>query len=140
MLGLRIAVAPVVGRPVRRYLLPAVLPLFRDRILEGMLHPNPVPPWLRRFPLEHAVRGPSVRTMAAELRCFNDGMIKVFAGKRVVVPTTAIFGEADRTAPRSWHEPWLKRHVEVLRVIRLPGVGHAVHHADPRSAIRSVQE
>jgi pimeloyl-ACP methyl ester carboxylesterase len=140
MLGLRIAVAPVVGRPVRRYLLPALLPLFRRNILEGMLHPNPVPPWLKRFPVEHAARGPSLRTMAAELRRFNRGMLKRSRSLRIEVPTTAIFGSADRTAPPGWHEPWLRRHVASLEAIRLEGVGHAVHHADPAAALRAVLE
>jgi pimeloyl-ACP methyl ester carboxylesterase len=138
MLGLRVAVAPLVGRPVRRYLLPALLPLFRRRILEGMLDPHPVPSWLKHFPLEHAVRGPSIRTMAAELRRFNEGMTRSAAALLVAVPTTAIFGEADTTAPADWHEPWLRRHVRDLRVLRLPGVGHAVHHAEPATALRAI--
>lgn len=138
MLGLRIAVAPVIGRPVRRHLLPALLPLFRRSILEGMLHPNPVPPWLKRFPVEHAARGQSLRTMAAELRRFNRGMLKGAANLRIEVPTTALFGMVDKTAPPAWHEPWLRRHVARLEVIRLPGVGHAVHHADPAVVLRAI--
>jgi pimeloyl-ACP methyl ester carboxylesterase len=139
MLGLRLAVAPVIGKPVRRYVVPALLPLFRRRILEGMLDPNPVPPWLSRFPIEHAARPRSIRTMAAELRRFNEGMCRAERRLNVSVPTTVLFGEADETAPPSWHGPWLARHVKALRVVRLAGVGHAVHHAAPRAALKAIR-
>lgn len=139
MLGLRLASAPVLGRPLRRHLLPALLPLFRARILEGMLDPSPVPSWLRRFPVEHAARGPSIRTMAAELRRFNAGMAAAAPLLRVRVPTVAIFGDSDDTAPRHWHEPWLRRHVDRLKTVVLPHVGHAVHHADPAAALRAMR-
>ena len=139
MLGLRLAVAPVIGKPVRRVLLPALLPLFRERILEGMMDPVPVPPWLRRFPVEYAARGPSIRTMAAELRRFNDGMSRMAPRLRVTVPTTAVFGALDETAPPAWHEPWLRRHTRSLRVIILPDVGHAVHHSRPVVALEAIR-
>lgn len=138
MIGLRTAVAPVVGRPLRRYLLPAVLPLFRRSILEGLLAPNPVPPWLERFPVEHAAHGPAIRTMAAELRRFNGGMSRLGGTGRLAVPTIALFGTADQTARPAWHAPWLRRRIARLEVIRLPGVGHAVHHAEPAAALAAI--
>lgn len=138
MIGLRIAVAPVIGRPVRRLLLPNLLPLFRAHILENMLDPAPVPPWLKRFPLEHAARGPALRTMAAELRRFNEGMERLAPRLHVNIPVTALFGATDETAPAHWHEPWLRRHVGKLVAIHLPKVGHAVHHAAPAAALTAI--
>jgi pimeloyl-ACP methyl ester carboxylesterase len=47
------------------------------------------------------------------------------------VPTTVVLGGADKTAKPEWHLDWLVRHLSVEHVISLPGVGHAVHHAEP---------
>lgn len=138
MPGLRLAVAPVIGTPLRRLVVPAITTVFRRRILRSMLSPNPVPPWLRHFPISHAARSRSLRTTAAELRRFNEDMNRSASALKVTVETTAVFGADDETAPFAWHEPWLRRHVTRLRVIRLPGVGHAVHHAAPRVALRVI--
>lgn len=138
MLGLRLAVAPVVGGFIRRHVLPALLPLFRRHIVESMVAPNPVPPWLQHFPIEHAARPESITMVAAELRRFNDGMSSAAPRLKVKIPTVAVFGEADETAPPSWHKPWLRRHVANLTMISLEGVGHAVHHAAPATVLQVI--
>jgi pimeloyl-ACP methyl ester carboxylesterase len=138
MPGLRLAVAPVVGGVVRKTVLPAVLPRVRSRMLGAMVAPDPVPPWLARFPLRHATRPRAIVTLAAKLRRFNDGMERLGHRTRLRVPVTAIFGEVDRTADPGWHGPWLAARAPGLRVVSLPGVGHAVHHAAPGQVVGAV--
>ena len=79
-----------------------------------------------------------MRTMTAELWRFNEGTTRSAASLHMAVPTTAVFGEADTTALAEWHEPWLRRHVRDLRVLRLPEAGHAVHHAEPAAALLAI--
>lgn len=138
MPGLRLATAPVVGGVVRRKVLPAVLPHMRAKVLGAITAPDPVPPWLARFPLRHATRPRAIVTLAAELRRFNEGMERLGARRHLRVPVTAVFGEEDRTADPSWHGPWLAARAPGLRVLHLPGVGHAVHHAAPGTVVSAV--
>jgi pimeloyl-ACP methyl ester carboxylesterase len=128
---LRIAVAPVVGGPIRRKVVPALLPLFGKHILARISAPGDVPPWLERFPLKQAARPEAFKAMAAELRSFNAEMTTAARGGFAPVPVTAIVGAADRTAPPDWHLPWLNHHMPAERIVRLADVGHAVHHAAP---------
>lgn len=138
MLGLRLAVAPIIGPLVRKHVIPVLASVFRLQILRGMLFPNAVPRWLRRFPLLHAVRDQSIKTTAAELRCFNNDMAGPPSRLRVSVTTTALFGCEDETAPWASHEPWLRKRVEGLTVIKLPDTGHAVHHAAPGTVLKAI--
>ena len=142
MIGLRLAVAPVVG-PAIRALLPDLLVRYRDRILAGAIGGGPVPRWLARFPLRHAARPQSVLTTAAELRRFNDGMRAARPVVPRAVPVVALFGARDETASPAWHRPWIEARVPGSRCVVLPDAGHLLHHvARPRvwRAIRALTD
>ncbi|MDP2085104.1 MAG: alpha/beta hydrolase [Gemmobacter sp.] len=143
MLGLRAAVMPGIGPLIRHLILPLALPMFRTRILQAMNAPNKVPATLLDFPVSHAAQPQAVLTTAAELRQFNAGMRRSFAGTRLSLPVVTVFGAEDQTSDPDWHLPWLRRHVANLDCRVLPGVGHALHHARPgivAEAVRSVIE
>jgi ferritin-like metal-binding protein YciE/pimeloyl-ACP methyl ester carboxylesterase len=128
MLGLRLAVTPVVGWPLRKAA-PVVAGLYKDTILKAMMTPNPVPPWLRSFPIRHAAQSRALLTTAAELRAFNAGMVKASVRLTPDIPVQVFAGRRDRTAEPSWHLPWLARRVPRLRVQVIDRVGHAIHHS-----------
>jgi pimeloyl-ACP methyl ester carboxylesterase len=130
-LGLRLSVAPVVGGLIRRRLAPLLVRRWGRRMLSDMLAPTRLPPWLEGFPMEHAARPDSIVTLVDELRAFNATMEQVALRLRVEAPVLAILGELDRTAPAEWHLPWIQAHAERVEAIRLRGVGHCVHHAEP---------
>lgn len=136
--GLRMAVAPVLGGPLRRRVLPALAPRLRHRILSALAAPSPVPPSLSRLSLGPALRSRSILTLAAELRAFNDGMAALDARRPLRLPVTAVFGLADATADPAWHGPWLAARVPGLRSVRLAGVGHAPHHTAPARVLAEV--
>lgn len=137
MPALRLAAAPRFGALVRP-LIPRILPFFRHSILQTMMAPNGVPPWMEYFPLEHAVQPESVLTAGAELVQFNDTMEAAQDRLCIRIPTTAVVGMGDRTADPEWHLPWLEARVEHLRIIRCPGAGHAIHHAMPQAVREAV--
>lgn len=138
MLGLRLAAAPVVGRPVRSLIVPPLIAAMRRRILSRMTAPHPVPRWLRRFPLRHAARPQSILTTVAELRRFNEDMALAGRHLRLRVPVTVLSGGRDRTAPARWHLPWVRAHARSLRLMISPTSGHLVHHVDPERALAAV--
>ncbi len=131
MPGLRLATAPVIGPPVRRWVVPALLPLVRQRLLAAIAAPAPVPAWLDGFPVSHAARPRAIETIAAELRAFNDGMAPLARVAPLTAPVLAVCGERDGTAEAAWHLPWLRERVVALRVRHVRGAGHGLHHARP---------
>lgn len=138
MLGLRLAVAPGIGRPVRAMVVPALVSRMRRRILERMVSPHPVPASLERFPLRHAARPQALLTTAAELRRFNEDMAVAGAHLTLRMPVTVLSGDRDETAPGRWHLPWLRARARRLRLLTAPGVGHLVHHVVPDRALAAV--
>jgi pimeloyl-ACP methyl ester carboxylesterase len=127
---LRLAVAPVIGAPIRHIAIPPLSGWLGRRQIRGLLHPQPVPPWLKRFPCRHAASPNALLAAAAELRCFNKAMSR-FRPVHDEVPSVTIFGDADRTADASWHGEWLARHLPQMRFVHLPLTGHAPHHSEP---------
>lgn len=130
MPGLRLAVAPAVG-PLVRAVLPAAVPLVRQRVLHDLSAPNPVPRSVRALPMRHMVQPKAVKTIAAELRAFNAGMRAADPWVSDAVPVVALFGALDRTAEPDWHRPWLMERVSRLSHLTLPEVGHMLHHLRP---------
>jgi pimeloyl-ACP methyl ester carboxylesterase len=102
--GLRLAVAPGVGRLVRP-LVPPLAALTRRRALRRIAAPNAVPPTLCQLPLRHAARGRALLTVAAELRSFNDGMMRADPRIGPEIPVLALLGGQDPPAIPEWHAP-----------------------------------
>lgn len=139
MPGLRLAVAPVVGAVVRP-VVPHVLGLARNSVLDHLASPNPVPDSLRRLPLAHAGQPKALLSMSAELHSFNDGMRLADPHVGPDIPVLALLGAQDKTAKPGWHEPWLRSRVARLDVRPQNGVGHMLHHVKPEVAWQTVQD
>ncbi|WP_328600581.1 alpha/beta hydrolase [Cereibacter sphaeroides] len=137
--ALRLVSAPVWGAPLRP-MLPPLARLARRPILRTLMKPNAVPPWLRDFPIEKALRPRAVLTAGAELRRFNRGMGAAESRLRVDLPVTVLQGLADRTAEADWHLPWIEARAPRLRTIRLAGLGHALHHAAPDAVLEALAD
>jgi pimeloyl-ACP methyl ester carboxylesterase len=136
--GLRLAVAPVVGRVVRP-VIPRLLDAGRGRVLARMAAPNRTPVTLARVPLRHAAGGRAVLSIAAELRSFNAGMCSADPRVGPRVPVVALLGADDRTAKPDWHGPWLRARVANLRITAVRGIGHMLHHVRPDLAWAAVR-
>lgn len=131
---LHAAVAPYIGPLIRSSVVPLIAPYVGPSILASALRPNAVPSYLAGFPFQHAGRPGAVLTMAAELLAFNAAMTAMEERLSAVrVPVGIVYGEADEIAPPGWHVGWLHGRCPDTRIVGLPGIGHAPHHADARS-------
>jgi pimeloyl-ACP methyl ester carboxylesterase len=135
---LRMAVAPVIGAPIRHLAIPPLSGWIGRRQIRALLHPRPVPPWLDGFPCRHAASPNALLAAAGELRRFNRAMRR-FGPVNADVPAVAIFGDADRTSLASWHGAWLAAHLPQTRFVRFARMGHAPHHSDPASVVRIIR-
>jgi pimeloyl-ACP methyl ester carboxylesterase len=138
-LGLRLAVAPVVG-PLLRPVVPYLLAMRRERLLARMAAPNPPPATLRRLPVRHLARPRSLLTLAAELNAFNAGMTRADPRLPATVPVVALLAADDRTADPEWHWPWLRDRVAQLDLRTHAGIGHMLHHVRPDLAWQAVRD
>jgi hypothetical protein len=138
-LGLRIAVAPVVG-PLVRPAVPHLLSITREHFLARLSAPNRPPETLRRLPLGHLAKSGSLLTLAAELKAFNEDIARADPRVPSTVPVVAVFAADDTTADPRWHSPWLRDRVARLDLRTCHGVGHMLHHACPDLAWKAVQD
>jgi pimeloyl-ACP methyl ester carboxylesterase len=138
-LGLRLATAPVVGSLLRP-ILPHMMHLARQRVLTRLVAPNPVPPSLRSLPLRHAAQPRAVLSIVAELKAFNQGMLRADPRVGSGIPVVALMGGRDRTAEPDWHGPWLNQRVAGLDLRTQRGVGHLLHHVRPDLAWQAVRD
>lgn len=138
MPGLRLAVAPLVGRVVREVVVPLVTQRLGRRRLAALGAGGDMPPWLADMPLRHAARPLALKTAAAELGRFNAGVRQLQGPVRTGAPALAIVGGRDATAPPDWHLPWLRARLPGLEVLHLPEAGHAPHHAAPAAARQAI--
>lgn len=138
---LRLAVAPVVGPPLRNHVVPLLAPRLAPSRLAALFAPEPVPPGFADFPILHAARGPALQAMAAELRGYNRTMIPAALKlRRCRVPTLVIAGTADPVAACDRHAGWLAHRNPAARLARLPGAGHMPHHTQAGTVFRIVRD
>jgi len=129
---LRLAVAPVVGVPVRHWLVPALADRLARPRLAGLFAPDPVPDCFTGFPVAHAAGPAALEAMAAELRGFNTAMIPAALRlRRLRLPVTVVAGTADPVADTDRHARWLAARLPRARLALLDGVGHMPHHVRP---------
>jgi pimeloyl-ACP methyl ester carboxylesterase len=128
---LRLAVAPVVGRPVR-LALPLLARGLKKPRLAAVFRPNRVPDYMAELPVEQAASPPSVLAMAAELRAYNRAMIPLaLRVRRLRVRTVIVAGERDGVAETGRHAAWLASRLPESAGVSLSGAGHMAHHVRP---------
>lgn len=138
---LRLAVAPVVGPPLRRWLLPRLADRLAGPRLAALFAPDPVPPGFARFPARHAAAPAAVEAMAAELRGFNAAMLPAALRlRRMRVPAVVLAGEADAVADPLRHAHWLAGRLPAARLRLFADHGHMLHHLRPQAVAEAVAE
>lgn len=134
---LTVASRQITGWPLR-WALPRVAPFVAGYRLTAAFDPNPIPTYMWDIPFHVAVQSAAVLAMAAELREFNDAMLRLWDRDPVVsVPTVMVTGDEDDLTTWEYHCDWLANRLR-CRSVRLPGVGHMPHHVRPESAVEAV--
>ncbi len=138
---LRLALLPLVGGFVRNRVFPLLADWFGRNRLAATFAPDRVPDYLSEMPLRELVKSDTLETMAAELFGFNQAMIaRRNALRHLEVPAIVLAGEADTTADPERHATWIARRLPKARLVRLPGIGHMVQHAQPKAVMRAIDE
>lgn len=130
---LRLAVAPVIGRAITEKAVPLLAEFVGRRIIRSAMHPHEVPSSLAGFPCRHAAHPEALCAAAAELRSFNASMERLARRNVLEPPAVAVFGSHDRTSIHAWHAPWLEDRFATITTASMAGVGHALHHAEPKA-------
>lgn len=137
---LRLATAPLVGRPIRRQVLPRLAPFIGSRMVRYAAHPDPSPERSEAFPYRHMARETAVTAMAAELLGFHADMARVrTALRRARTPTIILAGQGDRVIDMPAHARWLERRMPRAEVRWAPG-GHMLHHAHPEAVVQAIDD
>ncbi|PCK85513.1 alpha/beta hydrolase [Rhizobium sophoriradicis] len=132
---LRAAVAPLIGPPIRRHIMPRWASFFLRHGLRSSSFPNALPAHLNLLPAGHMIRAGAIETMADELRVFNRDMA-LLAGEPEQLPVHVLFGSQDLIVDPNRHIAWLRQRYPGLLVKRLEGVGHMPHHVAPAVVLR----
>jgi pimeloyl-ACP methyl ester carboxylesterase len=126
---LRLAVAPIIGAPIRHYVAPLLAQRVTAASLVAAFAPLPVPSYVTGLPFEAVSRPETVLAIADELRGFNRVAMRLALRlRRLAVPTVVLAGEEDCIANCARHAAWVARRVPAARLLRLEGVGHMPHH------------
>lgn len=133
--------ASTVGSATVVPLITAFAPLSRVRnALEAIFAPQKVPMgYARHIGAGLTLRRDSLRANAlhiTQLRPQVVEMSKLYPGLKM--PVEILHGEADTIVPLTVHSEPLSRQIPGANLVRMPGVGHMPHHADPHATIEAV--
>lgn len=138
---LRLAVAPVVGQPLRTFVVPWLAELIGPTRLTALFHPDPVPPLFAEFPIVHAARPEAMLAMAGELRGFNASMMpRALRLRKLRQPSIVLCGTEDAIAEPGRHAAWLARRAPGSELRLLPERGHMPHHVVPEAVLEAVAD
>jgi pimeloyl-ACP methyl ester carboxylesterase len=136
---LRLALAPVVGEPVRRRLAPAIATGLVRWSLASACAPDPVPPAARALPCRTMAQESAVLAMAAELGAFTADMACLPRYRaRVQSRILALSGAQDRVIEGEAHGAWLASRFGAEHRVT-PG-GHMLHHTRTALLVAALRE
>ena len=122
-------------------LITAFAPL--DRVhaaLEAIFKPQRVPVgYARPIGAGLTMRRDSLRANARQITRLRPQVVEMSEQyHRLEMPLEILHGEADTIVPLEIHSEPLSRQAPDADLLRMPGVGHMPHHADPHAVIQAV--
>lgn len=108
--------------------------------LEGIFAPQQVPPgYGARIGAGLTLRRDSLRANASQIATLRPAVVEMSAQyPTLTMPAEILHGEDDTIVPLAVHSEPLSRQLPNANLIRMPGVGHMPHHADPDLVIDAV--
>ncbi|WP_323764372.1 alpha/beta hydrolase [Marinovum sp.] len=122
-------------------LITAFAPLTRvHAALEAIFAPQRVPVgYARHIGAGLTLRRDSLRANARQIIDLRPQVVEMSAQyPRLGMPVEILHGEADTIVPLEVHSVPLSRQLPDANLVRMPGVGHMPHHADPEAVIAAV--
>lgn len=122
-------------------LITAFAPLSRvHAALEAIFRPQPVPMgYARHIGAGLTLRRDSLRANARQIITLRPQVVEMSEHYHTLaMPLEILHGEADTIVPLEVHSEPLSRQAPDANLVRMPGVGHMPHHADPDAVIAAV--
>jgi pimeloyl-ACP methyl ester carboxylesterase len=137
---LRLAVAPIIGGAIRRYILPRLASTLAPARIAAVFAPEPVSASFGSIPLATVVRPNTPLAMARDLRRFNTDAAWIGAcASGLDVPAIILAGTADPIIDSADHATWLAQRAPDAAVVKVKGGGHMLHHTHPAMVINAVR-
>jgi pimeloyl-ACP methyl ester carboxylesterase len=131
---------PVVGDLMRHTISPLLGRLMWRRLLRRLFAPAPVPAHFAAFPVWMALRPSQLRASAAETALMIPSVIALSRRyDELKVPVTIVAGADDRIVDAQRHSVRLHQEVAPSLLDLAVGVGHMVHHSEPRRVMNAIE-
>ena len=131
---------PVVGDLMRHTISPLLGRLMWRRLLRRLFAPAPVPAHFAAFPVWMALRPSQLRASAAETALMIPSVIALSRRyDELKVPVTIVAGADDRIVDAQRHSVRLHQEVAPSLLDLAAGVGHMVHHSEPRRVMNAIE-
>ena len=131
---------PVVGDAMRYTISPVVGRAMLPGMIKGMFQPAAVPERFDRlFPKALMLRPLQLRAAAEDAALMTPSVMELEQHYRELkVPVTIITGADDQIADVSRQSARLHRELPGSEFIKLPGLGHMIHHLDPDAVANAI--
>lgn len=131
---------PVVGDLMRYTISPLLGRLMWPGLLRRLFGPAPVPARFRDFPVWMALRPSQLRASAAETALMIPSAIALRRRYgELSVPVMIVAGADDRYVDTWRQSERLHRELPSSLLSLAPGVGHMVHHLEPRQVMNAIE-
>lgn len=135
------AARPVIGGLARQTFLPLTARAVWPLIMRLLFGPAPVPKHFRRFPPWMVLRPSQIRTSAIELGLAGSATRRLSRRYRELrLPVAILAGRGDRIVDPKKHSGRLHAELRRSTFRVLDGVGHMVHHSNPKAVADAVDE
>lgn len=131
---------PIAGQILRRLVIPVYAPMAAKSGVINSFKPNDAPAgYYEKSGLTLLFRAKDFRNNAADLRHLKPQIIEMSARYSTIdIPTAILTGDSDDTVSPQIHSAALAREIPDAYYEVLPGVGHALHHAEPGKIIAAI--
>ena len=131
---------PIAGQILRRLVIPVYAPMAAKSGVINSFKPNEAPPgYYEKSGLTLLFRPKDFRNNAADLRHLKPQIIDMSARySSITIPAAVLTGDSDNTVSPQLHSAALAREIPNVNYEVLPGVGHALHHAEPAKIVAAI--
>ncbi|MCB2098158.1 MAG: alpha/beta hydrolase [Parvularculaceae bacterium] len=133
---------PVLGPLLRRIVIPIYAPYAARSGVEKSFAPNKAPDgYYEKSGLTLLFRPRDFKNHAADLRHLKEQIIAMSGSYRTLsLPVAIVTGDADKTVNLKLHSAALAEELSDPLYLVLPGVGHALHHAEKAKILAVIDE
>ena len=133
---------PILGGLLRNTIMPLFARLAATPAIAKVFSPRPVPAaFTRSYDIGMATRPSQLKSVADDTVAMPSAAARLSASYgEIKLPVTIIAGVDDEIVSTQYQSEKLAGEIKGAQLVRMPGVGHMVHHADPGLVAKSIDE